>query len=173
MEFPTILASEISGSGISYYFQLLKIAVVKFPHLWQQKNQYWSLFVGWIFKNPIFHWYWHYFCQRLLKTADVTFLKTGGWNSNDHYSKWPVATIIQENPQSFYPSEPFRIIHFTMRHPVPKCRQSQEHRRRRSSSSSKLPAQHSWEAQACHQHQCLTLRAKVVNFKPDKLRGKW
>ena len=43
----------------------------------------------------------------------------------------PLATI--ENSQSFYPSEPFRIMHFTMRHPVPKCRQSQEHRRRRSS----------------------------------------
>ena len=30
----------------------------------------------------------------------------------------PLATIVQENYQSFYPSEPFRIIHFTMRHPV-------------------------------------------------------
>ena len=31
----------------------------------------------------------------------------------------PLGTIVQENSQSFYPSEPFRIIHFTMRHPVP------------------------------------------------------
>ena len=30
----------------------------------------------------------------------------------------PPATIVQENSQSFYPSEPFRIYHFTMRHPV-------------------------------------------------------
>ena len=30
----------------------------------------------------------------------------------------PQATIFQENSQSFYPSEPFRISHFTMRHPV-------------------------------------------------------
>ena len=30
----------------------------------------------------------------------------------------PLATIVQENSQSFYPSEPFRIYHFTMRHPV-------------------------------------------------------
>ena len=30
----------------------------------------------------------------------------------------PLATIVQENYQSFYPSEPFRISHFTMRHPV-------------------------------------------------------
>ena len=30
----------------------------------------------------------------------------------------PLATIVHENSQYFYPSEPFRIIHFTMRHPV-------------------------------------------------------
>jgi hypothetical protein len=30
----------------------------------------------------------------------------------------PLAIIVQENSQSFYPSEPFRISHFTMRHPV-------------------------------------------------------
>ena len=30
----------------------------------------------------------------------------------------PEATIIQENYWSFYPSEPFRITHFKMRHPV-------------------------------------------------------
>ena len=30
----------------------------------------------------------------------------------------PLATIVQENSQSFYPSEPFRIYHFTMRNPV-------------------------------------------------------
>ena len=30
----------------------------------------------------------------------------------------PLATIVQENSQSFYLSEPFRIYHFTMRHPV-------------------------------------------------------
>ena len=29
-----------------------------------------------------------------------------------------LATIVEENSQSLYPSEPFRIIHFTMRHPV-------------------------------------------------------
>ena len=35
-----------------------------------------------------------------------------------------IATIVQENSQSFYSSEPFRISHFTMRHPVHKNRQS-------------------------------------------------
>ena len=30
----------------------------------------------------------------------------------------PLDTIIQENYQPFYPSEPFRILRFQMRHPV-------------------------------------------------------
>ena len=30
----------------------------------------------------------------------------------------PIATIVQENSQFFFPSEPFSISHFTMRHPV-------------------------------------------------------
>ena len=30
----------------------------------------------------------------------------------------PLATIVQENYQPFYPSEPFRITHFKMGHPV-------------------------------------------------------
>ena len=29
----------------------------------------------------------------------------------------PLATIVQESSQYFYPSEPFRISHFTIRHP--------------------------------------------------------
>jgi hypothetical protein len=32
----------------------------------------------------------------------------------------PLDTIIQENHQPFYPSEPFRITRFQMRHPVSK-----------------------------------------------------
>ena len=30
----------------------------------------------------------------------------------------PLANLVQEKFQSFYPSEPIRISHFTMRHPV-------------------------------------------------------
>ena len=30
----------------------------------------------------------------------------------------PLDTIIQENHQPYYPSEPFRILRFQMRHPV-------------------------------------------------------
>ena len=29
-----------------------------------------------------FHWYLHYFCWRLLRPVNVTFLKTDSWNSN-------------------------------------------------------------------------------------------
>ena len=28
-----------------------------FDHHWHQNDQYWSLFVEWIIKNPLFHWY--------------------------------------------------------------------------------------------------------------------
>ena len=46
------------------------------------------------------------------------------WTSIDHLKvKCPnllklLGTIIQENYQPFYPSEPFRITRFQMRHPV-------------------------------------------------------
>jgi hypothetical protein len=30
----------------------------------------------------------------------------------------PLDTVIQENNQTFYPSKPFRITRFNMRHPV-------------------------------------------------------
>ena len=55
----------------------------------------------WILENPIFHCWG----QPIL-----SFFKSGWWNSN--------AQIIQENYQPFYPSEPFRITRFQMRHPV-------------------------------------------------------
>ena len=56
---------------------------------------------------------------RLLRPADVTFLKTDSWNSKfitswSHY----LGTIIQQNYWSFYPSELIYLIFFTMRHPV-------------------------------------------------------
>jgi hypothetical protein len=38
------------------------------------------IFVEWFIKNPIF--FTDIFCWRLLKPADVTFLKTSWWNSN-------------------------------------------------------------------------------------------
>ena len=55
-------------------------------HPWHPNDQYWPLFVEWIIKIPFFTDIWYPFCRRLLRPADVTFLKTGGWNSNAHYS---------------------------------------------------------------------------------------
>ena len=49
---------------------------------WHQNDQYWSLLVKWIIKNPNLHWYLHPLFRRLLRPTDVTFLKTGWWNSN-------------------------------------------------------------------------------------------
>jgi hypothetical protein len=51
-------------------------------HPWHPNHQYQPLFVEWIIKIPIFHWYLIPFCWRLLRPADVTFSKTDCWNSN-------------------------------------------------------------------------------------------
>ena len=48
---------------------------------WHPNDQYQSLFVEWIVKTPIFHWYLIPFCWRLLRPADVTFSWTNHWNS--------------------------------------------------------------------------------------------
>ena len=85
-------------------------------HPWHQNDQYWSLIVERILKNPIFHWY-------LVCTLSVG----GCWGQpmllfskpvDDPNLLKPIGTIIQENYQSFYPSEPFTLAHFKMRHPV-------------------------------------------------------
>ena len=52
-----------------------------FDHPCHQNDQLKSLFVDWIFKNPIFHWCLVP-CRRLLRPAFVIFLKIGWWNSN-------------------------------------------------------------------------------------------
>ena len=45
---------------------------------------FWSfemqIIFDWIMKYHV--WFYHLFCQRLLRPASATFLKTGGWNSN-------------------------------------------------------------------------------------------
>ena len=46
-------------------------------HPWHQNVQYWPLFVKWIIKNPIFTDIWYFFWLRLLRPADVIFLKNG------------------------------------------------------------------------------------------------
>ena len=54
-------------------------------HPWHQYDQYWSLFLEWIIKNPIFHWYLMFFLSEAVEASqcNVTFLKTGWWNSNE------------------------------------------------------------------------------------------
>ena len=52
-------------------------------HPWHQNDRYWSLFMESIIKSPIVY----SFCQRLLRPAYVTFLKTGWWNSKVQTSK--------------------------------------------------------------------------------------
>ena len=55
---------------------------------------------------------------RLLRPADVTFLKLV---DETQMSKPPEATmhhLSKNRCQSFYPSEPFSYVHFTMIHPV-------------------------------------------------------
>ena len=53
---------------------------------WSWWSEHWSCLVKWITKNTIFHWNLVPFCQRLLRPAYVTFLKTGWQNSNAPYS---------------------------------------------------------------------------------------
>ena len=55
---------------------------------WQPNHHYWSIFVEWIIKNPNFQWYLYFFCRRLLRSADIIFLKTGWWNSNIQISEF-------------------------------------------------------------------------------------
>ena len=54
-----------------------------FGHHRHHNDQYWSFFVEWIFKNPIFlQIYGTSFYRRLLRPGYVIFLKTFWWNSN-------------------------------------------------------------------------------------------
>ena len=87
-------------------------------HPWHQKHQYWPLFVEWIIKNPIVYWY---LIPSLLKAVEVSqcyFFEN--WLMKVKFPNLlkPLGTLIQENYWSFYPSEPFRIPRFNMRHPV-------------------------------------------------------
>ena len=41
-------------------------------HPWHQNDYYLSIFVEWIIKNPIFYWFYHLFCWRLLRPTDGT-----------------------------------------------------------------------------------------------------
>ena len=45
-------------------------------HSWHQNDQYWSLYVEWIIKNPIIHWYLISFLSEAVE-ASLCFLNTG------------------------------------------------------------------------------------------------
>ena len=51
-----------------------------FDHPWHPNDQHWSLLMEWIIKNSNFYWYLPPLCQRLLRLADITFLKTDKWS---------------------------------------------------------------------------------------------
>ena len=88
-------------------------------HPWHQNNQYWSLFVEWIIKTPIFHWYYlALFLSEAVEASRCHFFENWWMKLKCPLLLKPLATIVQENSQSFYLSEPFGIYHFTMRHPV-------------------------------------------------------
>ena len=42
---------------------------------WQPNDQYWSFFVEWIFKNPIFHWYLILFLSEAVEASKCYFFK--------------------------------------------------------------------------------------------------
>ena len=92
-------------------------------HPWHQKDQYGPFFVEWIIKNPIFHWYLNTFLSEAVEASRCYFFVN--WLMKCPYLLKSLGTLIQENYWSFYPSEPFRIIRFNMRHPVVSGRKNQ------------------------------------------------
>ena len=87
-------------------------------HSWHHNDQYWSLIVEWISENPIFHWYLVPFLSEAAEASPCYFFQNWLMKLKCPNLLKPLDTIIQENCQPFYPSEPFRIIRFQMRHPV-------------------------------------------------------
>ena len=69
-------------------------------------------------KIPFFPDIWYLFCRRQLRPVHVLFFQNWLMKLKGPSLLKPLDTIIQENYQTFYPSEPFRITRFQMRHPV-------------------------------------------------------
>ena len=55
-------------------------------HHWHQNNQYWSFFVEWIAKNPIFHWYMALFLTEAVEAVWGQKVSNDGSSINFHYS---------------------------------------------------------------------------------------
>ena len=87
-------------------------------HFWHHNDQYLSLIGEWILENPIFHWYLVPFLSEAVEASPCYFFQNWLIKLKCPILLKPLDTITQENYQSFYPSEPFRITRFKMRHPV-------------------------------------------------------
>ena len=87
-------------------------------HPWYQNDQYWSLFVGWIIKNPIFYWYLISFLLEAVEASLCYFFENWLQISKCHNLRHLQNTLNLWNYQSWYLSEPNHFVHFNMRHPV-------------------------------------------------------
>ena len=54
-------------------------------HPWHQNDQYWSFFVEWIMKNPIFHWHLVSSLSEAVEASLCYFFDFFLWNSNGGY----------------------------------------------------------------------------------------
>ena len=61
---------------------------------------------------------WYPFCRRLLRPADVTFLKNSCCTQKFPISAFQNHLQTKSNLHIFIPSEPIHKVHFKMRHPV-------------------------------------------------------
>ena len=81
-------------------------------HPCHQNDQYWSLFVEWIIKNPIFLLILALFLSEAVEASRCHFFENWWMKLKCPLLLKPLATIVQQNYQSFSPSEPFRIIKY-------------------------------------------------------------
>ena len=81
-------------------------------------DQYQPLFVEWIIKNPIFHWYLTLFLSEAVEASRCNFFENWLKKHKIYYLLKPLGTINQYNYWSFYPSELIYFALFVMRHLV-------------------------------------------------------
>ena len=68
--------------------------------------------------HEISYWNLPSFLSEAVEVSLCQFFENWGMKLKCPLLLKPLATIVQENSESFYSSEPFRISHFTIRHPV-------------------------------------------------------
>ena len=62
--------------------------------------------------------FWYPSDLKLWRTGYVIYIEIDWWNPNAHCSRTCLQRKNQQNHWSFYPSGPFTIAHFIVRHPV-------------------------------------------------------